>query len=136
MRFFQPYRKEVRSNSSIHIRQRRVDLLRIPVRLIPRPGHRVHPRLIRHTGIHAWEIFLHIVQCEERVRFLVVTVEDDEFAVVGHGFVHGAGVVDDYWTAETGVCVLVHADVGVVGPEFAVRAWVRCGSRWDEPGCG
>ena len=64
------------------------------------------------------------MKSEEGVRFLVITVEENEFTVISHHFLHFTWIVDDRGTRESGVGVLVHGDVGVIGPEFGVCAWV------------
>jgi len=70
---------------------------------------------------------------KEGITLLVVPVKEDEFSVLGHSGIHRTGVVDDYGTSETSVCVFIHADIAVVGPELRVFACVRGGCWWDEP---
>ena len=48
--------------------------------------------------------------------FVKIHVEQGKFAVGGHGCAHLAAGVDDGGADETGVEVVVHGDVGVVGP--------------------
>lgn len=69
------------------------------------------------------------MECQRRVRFLVVAIKYDEFAVLCHDAVHLAWVVDDHRSAEAGILVRVHADVGVVCEKLAVGARIWCRRR-------
>lgn len=103
--------KEIGSHAAGDLRRVGViDELRVPNGLVARRHCRVFVAFVEACRIDGWKIFLHVVECEEGVGFLVVSVEDDEFTVLGHRAVHFAGGVDDNWTAETGVLVLVHRD--------------------------
>lgn len=65
------------------------------------------------------------MQREEGIRLLVVRVDEHEFAVPSHYGFHAARVVDYHGAVGTGVLVLVHAHVGVVGEDAAVVTKVR-----------
>lgn len=60
------------------------------------------------------------MRCEERIGLLIIAIEENEFAVVGHDLFHFPLIVCNEWPTEARVRVLIHAHVGVVGPELTV----------------